>query len=496
MGLIWNKEVIEIVNLGDVTKIKGSEAPLVDIITYGAPCQDISVAGRRAGMKNTIMGDDESTRSGLFFDAIRIVKEMRNESIRQLSDTGADFDIRLVKPRYTVYENVPGCFSSNNGEDFRAVLEETIKVVDENAYVPQLEKGQKWASAGCIVGDGYSVAWRLHDAQFWGVPQRRKRICVLADYGGATAPEILFELVGETDDSETFKAITDFREAPRSEVQAECKGLSGNTEPGEETWQGTAGTSENSLREAIGGGIKTYDVRISSEGTKNQRAHCYETDRSRALDTGGEKPDSNHGGVAVVGCDLYNQTITGETAATLNASSCDSPTRSGPSVIGVDLYNQTTTANVSKTLNAIKSDSDHVPCVIEGNGTRESHRGDGYKQSDVMYTLNAVEQHAVAYGVTAKGNGDAFLSEEKHTSLSTGGGEPGQGYPCVCYGISSYDSNAMKSPNPNSGIYKADTSRTLDNNGGNPACNQGGMAVVECGGGGKNRSHQVKQDFF
>ena len=207
-------------------------------------------------MKNTIMGDDESTRSGLFFDAIRIVKEMRNESIRQLSDTGADFDIRLVKPRYTVYENVPGCFSSNNGEDFRAVLEETIKVVDENAYVPQLEKGQKWASAGCIVGDGYSVAWRLHDAQFWGVPQRRKRICVLADYGGATAPEILFELVGETDDSETFKAITDFREAPGPEVQAERKGLSGNTEPGEETWQGTAGTSENSLREALGGGHK------------------------------------------------------------------------------------------------------------------------------------------------------------------------------------------------------------------------------------------------
>ena len=250
MGLIWTKEVIEIVNLGDVTKIKGSEAPLVDIITYGAPCQDISVAGRRAGMKNTIMGDDESTRSGLFFDAIRIVKEMRNESIRQLSDTGADFDIRLVKPRYTVYENVPGCFSSNNGEDFRAVLEETIKVVDENAYVPQLEKGQKWASAGCIVGDGYSVAWRLHDAQFWGVPQRRKRICVLADYGGATAPKILFELLGEAEYTETHKTVADFGRESRSEVQSQSQSMHRNIEQSKEERERTSGTSEDSAGEA------------------------------------------------------------------------------------------------------------------------------------------------------------------------------------------------------------------------------------------------------
>lgn len=329
--MIWTKEVIEIVNLGDVTKIKGSEAPLVDIITYGAPCQDISVAGRRAGMKNTIMGDDESTRSGLFFDAIRIVKEQRNESLKQLSNTGAVVDIRHIQPRYTIYENVCGAFSSNSGEDFRAVLEETCKVADENAYVPGLAKGQKWASAGCIMGDGYSVAWRVHDAQFWGVPQRRKRICVLADYGGHTAPEILFELLGEADDPESYKIVTDIREQSRPEVQTFGKGLSGNTEQGKQEGQGTPRNVEDSLGTAStsGGGIKTYDVRISSEGTKNQRAHCYETDRSRALDTGGENPDSNHGGVAIVGCDLYNQTITGETAATLNASSGNSPTHSG-----------------------------------------------------------------------------------------------------------------------------------------------------------------------
>ncbi len=435
-------------NYGDICQIKGYEVPLVNVITGGSPCQDLSVAGKRAGLKHSEMGDDETTRSGLFMEQIRIIKEQRNESIKRLSGGGSAFDIRCVQPRYTVWENVCGAFSSNNGEDFRAVLEETVKVADENAYVPGLAKGQKWASAGCIMGDGYSVAWRVHDAQFWGVPQRRKRICVLADYGGGTAPEILFELIGEADDPEAYKAIADIRKQSRPEVQTFSEGLSGNTEQGKQEGQATPRTVENSLgtASASGGGIKTYDVRISSEGTKNQRAHCYETDRSRALDTGGENPDSNHGGVAVVGCDLYNQTITGETAATLNATSGDSPTHSGPSVIAMDLYNQTTTGSVSKALNSTASDSDHVPCIcIEGNGVRESHKGDGYKESDTMYTLNTVEQHAVAYG------------------------------------ISSYDSNAMKSPNPHSGVYEADTSRTLDLNGGSPACNQGGVAVVSYG---------------
>lgn len=240
-------------------------------------------------------------------------------------------------------------------------------------------------------------------------------------------------------------------------------------------------------------------MRISSEGTKNQRAHCYETDRSRALDTGGEKPDSNHGGVAIVGCDLYNQTITGETAATLNASSGNSPTHSGPSVIGVDLYNQTTTGSVSKTLNAIKSDPDHVPCVCFEPGSASRVGGHVY-EDEVSGTLRANagdNAQAVAYSTQACGDRDnasqSVQEEIAYTIPSNPMSDRGQ---AVCYGISAYDSNAMKSPNPHSGVYEAGTSRTLDLNGGSPACNQGGMAVVECGGGGQEPITSSKAGFF
>ena len=168
-------------HLGDIKKIHGYKVPTVDVICGGSPCQDLSVAGKRAGL----VGE----RSGLFMDQIRIIREMRehDRAVR-----GADVDRGSVRPRYMVWENVPGAFSSNKGEDFRAVLEETSKVADETAIIPGPPKG-KWAPAGCIMGDGWSIAWRVHDAQFWGVPQRRKRISLVADFGGETAPEILFE---------------------------------------------------------------------------------------------------------------------------------------------------------------------------------------------------------------------------------------------------------------------------------------------------------------
>lgn len=139
---------------GDITKIKGNNVPIVDIITGGSPCQDLSVAGKRAGLAGE--------RSGLFMEQIRIIKEMRNECIRQLQMRGTNEHIR---PRYMVWENVPGAFSSNKGEDFRAVLEETAKVVQGDACIPGPPNG-KWPHSGCIMGDGWSIAWRLHDALF------------------------------------------------------------------------------------------------------------------------------------------------------------------------------------------------------------------------------------------------------------------------------------------------------------------------------------------
>lgn len=166
-------------HLGDVSKINGAEIEPVDVITFGSPCQDMSVAGKRAGLKHENKGDDKTTRSGLFYEAIRIIREMREAT-----------DGRY--PTFAVWENVPGAFSSNKGEDFRCVLEEFVRICDEKLSVPRPAAG-KWSSAGEIVGDGFSVAWRTLDAQYWGVPQRRKRIYLVADFAGGRAGEILFE---------------------------------------------------------------------------------------------------------------------------------------------------------------------------------------------------------------------------------------------------------------------------------------------------------------
>lgn len=169
-------------HLGDVSRIKGAEIEPVDIITFGSPCQDMSVAGKRAGLKHTAVGDEETTRSGLFMEAIRIIKEMRVKT-------------NGIYPRFAVWENVPGAFSSNRGEDFRLVLEEFIKITEPNAVMPAVPQAG-WAYADCISGDGWSIAYRVFDAQYWGVPQRRRRIYLVADFRGQRAGEILLKPEG------------------------------------------------------------------------------------------------------------------------------------------------------------------------------------------------------------------------------------------------------------------------------------------------------------
>ena len=290
-------------HLGDITKINGAGIEAVDVITGGSPCQDLSIAGKRAGLAGA--------RSGLFMEQVRIVKEMR-EHDRSNGRTGD-----MVRPRFMVWENVPGAFSSNKGRDFAAVLEEIIRIAEPEA--PDIEVPEKgwntWGGYHDEVGGRWSVAWRVHDAQYWGVPQRRRRISVVADFGGDTAGEILFER----------------------------KSVSGHSAPRGAARERLAGNAENG---------SSYAVRIRG------------------------------------GCD--------------------------------------------------------------GGG---------------------------------KG---ALVQKDKSGTLGTGNDQT-----IFCYGISAYESNAMKSSNPKSGVYVADTSRTLDLNGGNPACNQGGMAVV-CAGFKLGNSEQAR----
>lgn len=170
----------DVKQLGSVTDIDGAAVEPADIITFGSPCQDLSVAGKQLGIH-------DGQRSNLFFEAIRIIREMRH------ADEANGRTGKHIRPRFAVWENVPGAFSSNKGEDFRAVLEAFASVRENDVSIP---RPKKWDSAGGVVGNGWSLAWRVYDAQYWGVPQRRKRIYLVADFAGERAGEILFEREG------------------------------------------------------------------------------------------------------------------------------------------------------------------------------------------------------------------------------------------------------------------------------------------------------------
>lgn len=180
---VTRKNFPQMKHLGDVTQIKGDEIEPVDIITFGSPCQDLSVAGKRAGIH-------EGERSSLFFEAIRVIREMREKTHGRY-------------PTFAVWENVPGAFSSNRGRDFLAVLQAFVEVAGGcNVPEPAVKQGKlQWSKDGCIMGDGFSIAWRMLDAQYWGVPQRRKRIYLVADFAGGRASEILFKREGLSGDS-------------------------------------------------------------------------------------------------------------------------------------------------------------------------------------------------------------------------------------------------------------------------------------------------------
>lgn len=251
-------------HLGDITKLDGATIEPVWCVTGGSPCQDLSIAGKRAGLAGA--------RSGLFMEQIRVIKEMR-EHDKQLGWAG-----ELIRPRYMVWENVPGALSSNKGRDFAAVLEETIRIVEPEA--PSVEVPEKgWPTWGGYrdVDGRWSVAWRVHDAQYWGVPQRRRRIALVADFGGDTAHEILFER----------------------------KSVSGDLEPRGEAGERPAGDAESGVNPAVARSLTARAYGICSYASNsmlsgNPHSGIYEADTSRTLDLNGGNPACNQGGIAVV----------------------------------------------------------------------------------------------------------------------------------------------------------------------------------------------------
>ena len=376
---------------GDVAKMDGGKIEPVDIITFGSPCQDMSIAGRREGL--------DGSRSSLFYEAVRIVKEMRCAT-----------DGRY--PRYIVWENVPGAFSSNKGADFQSVLEEICSV---KGYEIHTARPERWPAAGEIVADDFSLAWRVFDAQYWGVPQRRKRIYLVADFAGGSAGKILFE----------------------------SEGVSGYTPQGFRPWQGAA--------------------RAFAEGAGASGCVCLN-------DQGGSRMD-----------------VTEDVAATLRAENHGHP----PCVMGAAGF----CTEHSAQARGIGYEKETSPTLRAGTvpaAVYENH------SQDTRYTgpLETAPTVNATYGMG--GNNQPFVVETPKTlkirSGCEGGGkgaliQDNKSATLGCnndqalfvpkvYGICSKDSNAMKSDNPKSGFYEAETSRCLDANGGNPTCNQGGMAVV------------------
>ena len=443
---------------GDITKINGFDVEPTSLIVGGSPCQDLSVAGKRAGLAGE--------RSGLFMEQIRIIKEMREADV-QRGRVGAN-----IRPRLMVWENVPGTFSSNNGDDFGAVLQETIKVVcEEVPPIPMPDKG--WATSGCLVDVDrkWSVAWRVLDAQFWGVPQRRRRIALVADFGGMSAPEILFERNGVSRD------IEESRET-RERTSADAERGVGKTI----SFQERAGCAE---------GVKEYS------SNETEREHCQRSTINSCCNS--ITCMATQQGGAEIRTDDLAPTLTA--AAGMSGNNQPVVCIQGNCIDRADTARcngKGCTEDVCYTLNTIDR---HAIFDARGNGGGEisptiigdhnnritdysaivvkgfpplSQKMDTGKGNVplVMEDVISLDRAAFNQGINAQYSFEVKDDGVNSTLVSKGPG-------AVCYGISAYESNAMKSNNPNSGVYEAVTARTLDLNGGNPSCNQGGIAVVQ-----------------
>lgn len=331
---------------GNISNIHICPEDVVDCVIGGSPCQDLSVAGLRKGIKHESKGDGETTRSGLFMEQIRIIREMRDVD-KRAGRTGVD-----IRPRWAVWENVPGALSSGKpkGEDFRIVLEEFAKIAYPAVTIPGPPRGG-WQPAGCILGDGFSVAWRIMDARYHGVPQRRRRIALVCDFAADGAPAVLFDEEGMRWDFETSQRA----------------------------WKGIApyfaGCAAGSDRAGLG------------------------SDRSVEQSKG-------------PGADLHNANLTGEIANTLTANTCLSANHTAhTAVYPLEWKGQRAShqgdgwseEQVGYTLNSVERHG--VAYAIDGNvcDRVSAKNGCGYSK-DVSPTLNTQDRHAVVYD--ARGNGD------------------------------------------------------------------------------------------
>ena len=361
---VTEKRLPFIKHLGDINSVNGAEIEPVDIITFGSPCTDLSVAGKRQGLN--------AERSGLFFQAIRIIKEMRGA-------TNGKY------PRFAVWENVTGAFSSNGGEDFRCVLEELCKIKDADLSVP---KPEKWTKAGEIMGENFSVAYRTFDAQYWGVPQRRMRVYLVADFDGGCASKILFESEGGTGYSaESFRA---WQETARS--FGNCSEETGSGLMFENHSQDTRYTGPLNVAQTVSatygtGGNNQPFVVESSVVPATLKIRC-------GHGNGGRGALIQKNKSATLSCN-NDQTLFVPKAYGICGKYSNSMLSNNPNS---GFYE----ADTSRTIDT----SNQSPCknqggmvVVEGNGSRPSHHGDGYKESETMYTLNCTENHAVSYGI-------------------------------------------------------------------------------------------------
>lgn len=359
---VTTKRIPQMKHYGDITKINGGEVEPVDIITFGSPCQDMSVAGKRNGLGGS--------RSSLFYEAVRVIKEMRCR-------TNGEY------PRYIVWENVPGAFSSNKGEDFRVVLEEICKIKDECVYVP---KPAKWQTAGKILGDDYSVAWRQFDAQFWGVPQRRKRIYLVADLAGWSAGKILFESEGLSGYSaQSFRSWKEAANRTAESIgETSCESMMFENHGQDTRFVGPIDVAQT-VSSTYGTGGNNQPFVVHTPKTLKIRSGC---------DGGGKGALIQNDKSATLGCN-NDQTVFVPKVYGICSKNSNSMRSSNPNS---GFYE----AETSRCLDANGGDpscNQGGMAVIEGNGTRPSHNGDGFKESEVMYTLNATEQHGVAYGI-------------------------------------------------------------------------------------------------